>query len=342
MHNNLASAGSDDGRDFFMASLIHTEQLMRLKASEPRDKIFALRALSARTLGKIPVDYERPAGVLFAEVTKELIKTHKNPELLYFAGISKVVRGTGREPMPSWAVDFGVANGCFLFLFNPIIIDLSRRAQSIHDDIMLQFRFWKDSQRLSLMGAQIGAVGEFVSHGLYRRFIDGAWVDQYGNVVQEPLNNFISSVSSAVESDQRLDRLMGNSVQKMLREICAAPDQGINASGIPAEMLDRGLATSFEPWYEQDQLYATYETMIYGYHTCPLFTSNGMSGVGLVGVREGDVVCLLVGLGHPFVLRPQVSDNGTRYEIVGPAIIGGAMKGHMWPDEDELEKFVII
>ncbi|KAF6836408.1 HET domain-containing protein [Colletotrichum plurivorum] len=224
MHNNLAFAGSEDGRDFFMGSLIQTEKLMRLKASEPRDKIFALRTLSARTLGKIPVDYERPTGVLFAEVTKELIKTHRNPELLYFSSISKVVRGTRGELMPSWAVDFGVADGCFLSLFNPLTVRISSRAMSIHADITLQYRFWKDSQRLSVMGARIGEVGKFVGEGLKRRISDGAWVDQYGYVIREPLNKFISSVSAAVESEQKLDRTMGNSIQKMLREIWAASE----------------------------------------------------------------------------------------------------------------------
>ncbi|KAF6786590.1 HET domain-containing protein [Colletotrichum sojae] len=253
MHNNLASAGSDDGRDFFMGSLIQTEQLMRLKTSEPGDKIFALRALSARTLGKISIDYERPTGVLFAEVTKELIKAHKNPELLYFASIPKVVRGTSGDSMPSWAVDFGVVDGCFLFPFTPLTVDLSKRAMSIHADITLQFRLWKDSQRLSLMGARIGEVGKFVGEGLKLRLSDGAWVDQYGCAIHEPLHKFISSVSAAVASETKLDRSMGNSIQKMLREIWTASGSKTSASEIPAEMLDRGLGTSFEPWYQQNQ-----------------------------------------------------------------------------------------
>lgn len=72
------------------------------------------------------------------------------------------------------------------------------------------------------------------------------------------------------------------------------------------------------------------------------YTHDRRAGFGVVGVREGDVVCLLAGIDHPFILRPCKDEIGG-YTIVGPTVFAGAMGGELWPtDEDELEYLEIV
>ena len=66
--------------------------------------------------------------------------------------------------------------------------------------------------------------------------------------------------------------------------------------------------------------------------------SSGLVGRSQVGVREGDVLCLVWGCARPLVLRPLdvvgEEDKGKeRFELVGEAWVPGIMRGEMMGED---------
>jgi hypothetical protein len=68
-------------------------------------------------------------------------------------------------------------------------------------------------------------------------------------------------------------------------------------------------------------------------------TRKGFVGLAPVDVQLGDVVCLLVGTGSPFVLRPMTGQSA--YQIVGEAYFYGIMDGEMVSTETVYQSFDI-
>ncbi|KAK0625078.1 hypothetical protein B0T17DRAFT_639422 [Bombardia bombarda] len=57
-------------------------------------------------------------------------------------------------------------------------------------------------------------------------------------------------------------------------------------------------------------------------------TSEGYIGTGPLGMRKGDLIALVAGVALPLVLRRK--GHTIEFEVVGPAVIRGAMDGGLW------------
>jgi hypothetical protein len=82
-----------------------------LKASDPRDKIFAMIGLaSGDCLKEIHVDYDRPAPDVFLEAMVAMVRDLTNFSLLSFAGLAAPRPLFANRPdIPSWVPDFSTA-----------------------------------------------------------------------------------------------------------------------------------------------------------------------------------------------------------------------------------------
>ena len=58
-------------------------------------------------------------------------------------------------------------------------------------------------------------------------------------------------------------------------------------------------------------------------------TADGRMGMGPRSARKGDAIMLLAGMDLPMVLRAS-GGSGSRYTVVGPAFVTGAMEGALW------------
>jgi len=67
-------------------------------------------------------------------------------------------------------------------------------------------------------------------------------------------------------------------------------------------------------------------------------TNSGYMGLGAIGLRPRDLVCLIKGCTFPLLLRPVCNRS---YAMVGPAYIYGMMSGELWEEDRGYEKFEI-
>ncbi|KAF3025093.1 hypothetical protein E8E14_014564 [Neopestalotiopsis sp. 37M] len=80
---------------------ISLPQFLLKETADPRDKVFALRALFPDIIGDITVDYDRAVEDIFTEATIRLLGASRSLETLYTACVFKK-----SYKIPSWAVDW--------------------------------------------------------------------------------------------------------------------------------------------------------------------------------------------------------------------------------------------
>ncbi|KAK7458425.1 HET domain-containing protein [Colletotrichum acutatum] len=351
----------------FRAATNQLRRVLTMQASEPRDKIFALRALSPGVLGKMTVDYRKPVGEVFRDATRLMVEEEDSLPVLYFSNRKKTTAGVAWETMPSWTVDFATADsevrGSYKYYYTSLCA-ASGGAKSY-------FAFSGDGKKLTLRGVRVGKVGNFVSDIFPTKsqcsegrcdVDDKKMVDKdEGCKVQSPLphdcgspyldvlGRFMTSVTSRIWAGPKLDA-MGRSLYELLLWIIQGPKKygwsanmsstSTSSSSSFSNKAVRGMSviSSLVKWDSLRGCQCRVELRLGRL----FYTLDRRAGFGVVGVREGDTVCLLAGMDHPFILRPCKFEVG-RYTIVGPTVFAGAMGGEMWPtDEDELEYFEIV
>ena len=85
----------------------------------------------------------------------------------------------------------------------------------------------------------------------------------------------------------------------------------------------RGLAESQTPKYQRSLAVA--QRSCYGRRQ--FFTENGYMGIGPAAIKEGDLVCVLLGGCVPYILRPTDTEN--MYKLVGESYVHGIMNGEV-------------
>jgi len=73
------------------------------------------------------------------------------------------------------------------------------------------------------------------------------------------------------------------------------------------------------------------------------WTQTGYLGQGSAEMRKGDIIALIQGLRMPMILRPTPNDSHSNlYSVVSPAYISGIMKGELWEEKrEQLEDFLL-
>ncbi|EXF73541.1 HET domain-containing protein [Colletotrichum fioriniae PJ7] len=353
----------------FRAATNQLRRVLTMQASEPRDKIFALRALSPGVLGKMTVDYRKPVGEVFRDATRLMVEEENSLRVLYFSNRKKTTAGVAWESMPSWTVDFATTDsevrGSYKYYYTSLCA-ASGGAKSY-------FAFSGDGRRLTLRGVRVGTVGSFVSDifPTTSRCSEGRcdvdddkMADKDGeSEVNQPfphdcespyldvLGRFMTSVTSSIWAGPKLDA-MGRSLYELLWWIIQGPknkkyewsatmsstSSSPTSSSSNRSVRGMSVVSSLVNWDLLRGCQCRVELRLGRL----FYTLDRRAGFGVVGVREGDVVCLLAGIDHPFILRPCKDEIGG-YTLVGPTVFAGAMGGEMWPaDEDELEYLEIV
>ncbi|KAF4915274.1 hypothetical protein CGCVW01_v010354, partial [Colletotrichum viniferum] len=126
---------------------------------EPRDKIYALRALSPGVLGKMRVNYQQPIGEVFHEATRLMVEEEVSLRVLYFADQAKTTVGVPWDTLPSWTVDFATEDaemrGSHKYYYKSLCA-ASGGSKPI-------FEFSRDGKSIHLRGVRVGRVTGVVS-----------------------------------------------------------------------------------------------------------------------------------------------------------------------------------
>ncbi|ETS73820.1 hypothetical protein PFICI_14766 [Pestalotiopsis fici W106-1] len=98
-------------------SVISLGYCITKETQDPRDRVFALRALFPKSLGGMTVDYDRSVEDIFTEATSRFILTSTNLEIMYLACPYKK-----SCDLPSWAVDWAPPTEIHQESNNPITL----------------------------------------------------------------------------------------------------------------------------------------------------------------------------------------------------------------------------
>ncbi|KAH0430070.1 hypothetical protein CcaCcLH18_08016 [Colletotrichum camelliae] len=334
LHVNLYEWQATTDRPF-RAATNQLRRVLSMKASEPRDKIYALRALSPGVLGKMRVDYQQPIGEVFQEATRLMVEEEDSLRVLYFSNREKTTAGVPWDTLPSWTVDFATEDaemrGSHKYYYKSLCA-ASGGSRPV-------FAFSRDGRSVHLRGVRVGRVTSPVSDIFPASSkcmegtgcvsddkIKGEKEKEPGQTFQhdcqspylDVLGNFMKDVACRNEPGCKVDK-MGSSLCRLLWWIIQGPKKSEWSSSTPSSSCRVALRVG--------RLF---------------FTSDQIAGFAVTSVREGDIVCLIAGLDHPFILRPRKDDYG-RYALVRPTVFSGAMSGEMWPaNDDGLEDFEVV
>lgn len=309
--------------------------LRYLKATDPRDKIFALLSFAkdAAELG-IRADYRKSCQTVYTEATLALIKSGYL-EILSLCSANNEIQG-----LPSWVPDFST---------NSMRAPLQQRAmkrQVIPVETALQPTFsgpgtntsldefakqTKISERaLSLQAVLLGEVENLGSCWSPRAF--GRWLQDIENCLdhisdQDPADHLRIVFTTAV-ADQ--ERRKGNEKPRLSNVSLLKVQNALK--DIPLKFIERQSFTSLglEDYCYQMQDIANGRR--------PFYASGAYVGIGPSETHPGDLLYILHGAPVPFILR-RTMDGTLRF--VGEAYVYGIMDGMAIQDSLSFEQIEI-
>ena len=278
------------------------------RQTKPHDAVYAMLgiAVPGSTSG-IFIDYDRPVEQVYTEVAIRLLSSSRDISLLYHAP------GTRQLQLSSWVPDFSVPADSRSF-FLP--------SYSASGNLKSRVQFSSNADLMKVEGYEIDFLVEHAESGSGdRSVIDKA---QYiGNIIQRWQEHGLSNTRDLWRT------LIGDHPFREYSH-CPAPaefEQKYEAlfegGPIPDEFGPE--LTSGERWWEFIKPYAlAMDATLAGRSI--FMTRKGMLGIGPRNVRNGDLVCVLLGGDVPFILREV--DRGERLNVlVGDAYVQGLMYG---------------
>lgn len=307
-----------------------------IKASDPRDKIYAVRGHFVRTFGNITVDYNRSIALVFADATKQII-SDESGDAAGMIVLANASRSTTLPDLPSWAVDWAsedITTRFWEFGAPHVVFKATKESQP-------RYRFSEDLRRLFLTGTIVanGAVQErHIGPQLSQHFRpreDDLEEDMTENpetmeAVFDALSSWASELTSATKGEphniepaimvsNKTLQSFSNLLYLMNHKKTQKAFQWTPTSS-PAKIIKNIASKS-----RTRHFFCTY------LGTGRLFlTADGRCGCGPWGLEPGDLICVFSGLQFPFLVRPR----GSNYILVGAAIVDGVMDGEMWPEDE--------
>ncbi|KAF5520870.1 hypothetical protein CGCA056_v008188 [Colletotrichum aenigma] len=358
LHVNLCEWQGTTDRPF-RAATNQLRRVLSMKASEPRDKIYALRALSPGVLGKMRVNYQQPIGEVFHEATKLMVEEEGSLRVLYFANREKTTVGVPWDTLPSRTVDFATEDaemrGSHKYYYKSLcaasggskpIFEFSRNGKSVHlrgvhvgrvpglvsDIFSVSINCMKGTGCVlddKIKDETEGEPEQTFQHDCQSRYLD-------------VLGNFMKDVACLNKPDSQIYK-MSSRLCRLLWWIIQGSKKSEWYSSTPSSLTGQGMtAVAVSSLVEWDSRHFGSQCRVAVRVGRLFLTSAQIAGLAVTSVREGDAVCLIADLDHPFILRPRKGGYGS-YTLVGPTVFAGAMGGEMWPaNEDKLEIFEVI
>lgn len=314
---------------YYMSSFIS------VKASDPRDKIYALRSQFVRTFGKINVDYNRSISSVFADATKMMICDDAEYDAAGMLVLANASRSTTLPDLPSWAVDW--ASEDFTMRFweagaPHILFKASKESKP-------RYRFSEDLKRLFLTGTIVGTVQErHIGPRLSQHFRprgkdrdeDMTLNQETTKAVYSAIVTWASDLTAAAEGGpQKIGptAVVQNSTFQSFSNLLYLINHKRTQKAL--QWTPRNSVASIVKYIASKPRTRGWFCIYLG--TGRLFlTTDGRCGCGPWGVEPGDLICVFSGLQFPFI----VGKRGSDYILVGAAIVDGVMDGETWPEDE--------
>jgi hypothetical protein len=285
------------------------------QATDPRDKIYG--CLGLLTMGEretLRPDYQKPAGLLYLEVTKHLLGYSSNSFFSIFS-VSRSEKLVSRA-LPSWVPDFSARET--LSQTNPEMMLL--RTGYTHGLRCVSFR--DHNKILAITGIFLDTIEVAIELKgnqdlLFAQIRELERLAQHAVEEKVPLDDPHYRFQKLKTHEDVLQMITGGprNNKPSFRE---QYDILIGRAELPSMVQDKDSRL--------DTLIYTITHILLGRYF--LVTNRGFCGVAVARVRKNDSVVWLFGERIPMILRPR----GPSHSMVGAAYVSGIMNGELIDD----------
>ncbi|KAL9091073.1 MAG: hypothetical protein Q9165_005000 [Trypethelium subeluteriae] len=309
----------------------------RSKATDPRDKIFALLGMiQSSERGVVSSDYTKPAARIYSEFVTGIVARTGRLDILAFNNMHRKV-----PDLPSWAPDWSCSchqDNDLPLLYDPETFAMTKDARlqqysgrSASGSKQAKVAYSDDLKTLTAEGIIFDEVREISEEGRIEKLppaLGLPYEESYALPISR-LNHFAEkSFGDNTEIKQRvlLRSMMGNAFLKDEDQYLRVFKRRVEESNDGRLWLYTHLKTDGKATYDTEwQLNTILGRVMRGRR---LFLHGpGFMGTGPSCVQPGDKLCILLGAAMPFIVRKR-SDW---YELIGEACLThqGIMHGCM-------------
>ena len=305
-------------------------QILNKVSSDPRDKVFAFKALYPASLGQVVVDYERSVEETYIDATKLIIEREKSLILLCYTN-----RSSSYPDLPSWTPDWNTTDTTYEISYISLFHE-SKASKNSETSV----NFFQEITKISAKGklfSPVDWVGDRIPRAHDRMGSESESSDEIRALLGAVPDHF-----SILYGWAAADKTGIQSRLQAVLEVLTVISLGMDVSFVQyigkillLEEQDGSAGVSFALRNYLDGLIQFHLGGL-----TPFITSTGQMGMAFSpNLKSGDTIVAFSGLGMPMIIRAK----GDGYLVVGPAVVSGMMKGEQWPDdESELQDIVLI
>ena len=309
---------------------------LSLKASDPRDHVFALLNLSPFKNGSSFVaDYSLDAPSLYKKLAIFCLEECKSARILSLAGVE--IHGSEWSSLvPSWVPDLSMTS------------TYGKAPQSMIDcgsfscspEQVLNVSFSGDKNTLVLKGMLVDVVESVVSRlahsspesSNFMHLAMGPWLLECESLVERCVRECLTR-EKIIQDVLWRTLLWNRAFSQPFWRVSPEMEKSYQAyrklykTSDDTDPLDEDApksSTKELPLLSKAQAFRTrFDEMDYGKKKTTYATRNGFFGSGPWVTQAGDVVCIILGAETPFILRP--IPNSIEYRLVGETYLHGYM-----------------
>jgi hypothetical protein len=345
-------------------------ELVFLRSSDPKDKIFGLYSIATALGLTMPVpDYSKPVEIVYEEATLAFILNTRSIGVLEYACSNQ-----RRLGLPTWVPDWGdwrefvschkleaksgslfpsdlIAKQGRLRLAGKAVDVVQHRAStdfakpdySVHP-ILHQIQFIRGVKEWSFIIGKFLSypTGEPVPMAFVRTLFYGSGSDVWGSVESRlsQLSIWLKTLSYPGYTHPALVR-----AAKLALHLVASDDDLRRPHWTPEMIIDCTIALALtrpreffdsEAW----DIEVLHRSLHVGSQDKAFFTTrSGYMGTGFHTLQPGDLIVLCAGATMPLIIREQ----GDYFRFIGPGYVHGLMNAEAWPkDETKLKEYILI
>lgn len=297
--------------DFVRRDSISFLTLLRGSACKlPSDMVYSLFGL-VETPPAIQVDYDKPFGQVFAESAVECIMSSQRLTVL---GLVDVLEWSESSPVPSWVPDWRNVSSCRTFSTPNAFFRTHKRIYACTGSSKPCLTPLDDARELHIRGVEFDRMCAVASSE-----IDGLLLKV---MVSEFPTVFPGGSNIYLPTGEKADSAGIRTKCADLRVFDEDEEARISARWKPDSEF-RFMEMFSNP---TTRTHVVLKMMEFGKTVSLFATERGRLGSANPNIREGDIICLMMGGDVPLVLRADPQDEG-RYTFVGECYLHGFMDG---------------
>ena len=305
---------------------------LRFKATDPRDKLFALLGLATDADDPVLLpNYRATVREVFTASSRHMMTTNKSLRILHIAGI-----GWSRQikDLPSWVPDWSAPHR--VIIFGDMVDNAGYRASA---SLLSNVKAGPGPDCITLKAILVDTMNVC----LPQPDVTLSWRLTYAgsNEYRHAMVSWVDQLRAAVDSSSHYAQNDFDKNDVLWRALIANTIR----PGLPARVEYRQFFESWLLFHHQpaansndgsidtstwDEAWTFNGAFSDAMQARVLFTTKkGLVGIGPPYIQPGDLVCIIIGAQTPFLVRKSKSatEQAPMYEVVGDCYVHGLMNG---------------